>query len=330
MGVDIMPNHTNVATFASIDNAMNKEKKRLHGQYYTEGNPFEHPAFLEWAKKSEISTKQILEPFAGSNKLIRHLQNMNLCGSFVSYDIHPEHERVEKRDTLDDFPIGYDVCVTNPPWLAKNSATVRGLPFPNCKYDDVYKLALELCLTNCDWVVAVVPESFIRANVFRDRLYQFVSLTANLFEDTGHPVGLAMFIPERCNDVMVWSGRKRVGRLSTLESLRPEPDPDGVSISFNQPTGNVGLIALDNTLTDSIRFCDVRELQYYKVKKSGRHITKLSVDGEVKIDRWNQFFNSFRKYTSDVLLTCYKGIRKDGKYRRRLDWQTARGIIHHA
>ncbi len=309
---------------------MNLEKKRLHGQYYTDGNPFVHPAFLEWAEKSKLSKKRILEPFAGSNKIIRHLQSMSLCSSFDSYDIEPGHERVDKRDTFDDFPVGYEVCVTNPPWLAKNSATVRGLPFPDCNYDDMYKCALELCLANCDWVAAVIPESFIRANVFKERLDHFVSLTANLFEDTGHPVGLAMFVPEQSDDVTVWSGEHKIGKLSALESLRPEPDPNGVPVSFNQPEGNVGLIALDNTRSASIRFCDIEELQDYRVKKSGRHITKLLVDGNIDINQWNKFFNSFRNDTYDVLLTCYKGIRKDGKYRRRLDWQMARGIIHHS
>ena len=103
----------------------------------------------------------------------------------------------------------------------------------------------------------------------------------------------------------------------------------GVTIKFNDPDGNVGLIALDNTIEASIRFCDVGELSDYKVKSTGRHITKISVDGKVKIHEWNRFLNNFRDKTHDVLMTCYKGIRKDGKYRRRCDWGLARGIVHH-
>jgi len=255
--------------------------KRQNGQFFTEGNPFKHKAFRAWAEHCGLPDVSVLEPFAGANKLISHLEGMSLCGESVSYDVSPADKRVSRRDTLKDFPEGFDVCVTNPPWLARNSATVRGLDFPVCRYDDLYKFALEKCLDNCGWVAALVPESFIRAGLFQERLSDFVSLTSNLFTDTGHPVGLALFQPIPLQDVKVWSGKERVGWLSDMESLRPKPKPDGPEIQFNIPDGNVGLIALDNTREPSIRFCDVEELADYKVKKTGRHITKLMVSDSV-------------------------------------------------
>lgn len=302
--------------------------KRKLGQYFTSSNPFRHPAFLDWAKAAGLPSARVLEPFAGSNSLIGHLEEMGLCGDFVSFDIHPADSRVERRDTLGAFPGGFDVCVTNPPWLAKNSATVRGLPFPVCRYDDLYKFALEKCLDNCGFVAALVPESFVRSGLFRPRLTDFVSLTARLFRDTGHPVGLALFRPRGCGETVVWSNRLRVGTLGELERMRPRPVAEGPAIRFNEPAGNVGLIALDNTREASIRFCDVRELAGYPVRSSGRHITKLHVDGRVSLEKWNRFLRRFREETHDVLMTCYKGVRSDGMYRRRLDWQLARGIIH--
>jgi len=305
-------------------------RKRLNGQYFTVGNPFVHPAFIEWAKNANLSKSLILEPFAGSNSLIQMLQSMNLCNAFDSFDIEPNHPSVVKRDTLLDFPKGYDACITNPPWLAKNSATVRGLPFPDCKHDDIYKFALEKCLDHCKWVAILIPESYIRTNLFRDRLQSFISLTFDMFSDTGHPVGLALFGPETTNDVTVWSGNKIIGTLLELNKLRPVPIPEGVNVKFNDPAGNLGLIALDNTREPSIRFCNVRELENYEVKHSCRHITKLSVDCPLNIREWNSTINQFRELTDDVLMTSYKGIRKDGKYRRRCDWSLARGIIHHA
>ena len=305
-------------------------RKRQNGQFFTEGNPFKHRAFRMWAKNCGLPDVSILEPFAGANKLIDHLADMELCNKSVSFDISPADRRVSERDTLTDFPSGFDVCVTNPPWLARNSATVRGLDFPVCRYDDLYKFALEKCLDNCGWVAALVPESFIRAGLFQERLSDFVSLTSNLFTDTGHPVGLALFQPSPLEDVRVWSGKERVGWLSDMESLRPKPKPEGPEIQFNIPDGNVGLIALDNVREASIRFCDVAELADYQVKKTGRHITKLMVSGNINIPVWNEYIDWFRENTKDVLMTCYKGIRKDGKYRRRLDWDLARGIVHNA
>ncbi len=306
------------------------EIKRRNGQFFTEGNPFEHEAFISWAECSDITSHKILEPFAGANSLIDHLEGMGLCNNSASYDIHPSDKRVERRDTLESFPKGFEVCVTNPPWLARNSATIRGFEFPDYGYDDLYKFALEKCLQNCGWVAALVPESFICARIFQERLTDFISLNPDLFTDTGHPVGLALFNPLQTDDVNIWFGDSHISTLSDLELLRPQPLPDGPIVRFNDPSGNVGLIALDNTKTASIRFCPVEELADYKVKKTGRHITKLHVDGKVEIKRWNEYLSEFRKKTRDVLMTCYKGIRKDGMYRRRLDWKLARGIIHRA
>ena len=304
--------------------------KRSHGQYYTSGNPFAHRAFWRWAKSADLPSNTILEPFAGANNLIWRLQEMGLCKKFESYDLAPAGAEVKKRNTLKNFPEGYDVCITNPPWLAKNSASVRELPFPECQYDDIYKLALEKCLVHCPWVAALVPESFIRAHLFQDRLQTFISLTSRMFKDTGHPVGLALFEPTSIKHTHVWSGHRKVGNLSELQELRPLPAPNGPLVRFNDPDGNVGLIALDNTQTASIRFCDIDELASYQVKKTGRHITKLLVDGRIQIKEWNHILEEFREATHDVLMTCYKGIRKDGRYRRRCDWGLARGIVHHA
>ena len=305
------------------------DRKRESGQYYTKGNPFCIKPFSDWADQAGLPDNRILEPFAGSNSLINLLSDMDLCNKSTSFDIVPADRKVKRKDTLARFPTGYDICVTNPPWLAKNSATVRGLAFPDCQYDDLYKYALEKCLDNCAYIAALIPESFITANLFQDRLQTFVSLTARMFTDTGHPVGLALFGPESVCDVEIWSDTQRIGLLSLLQKLKPVPQEEGIAVTFNEPDGNVGLIALDNTREASIRFCDVEELFDYKVKHTGRHITKLNVRGGIRIKEWNRLLAEFREQTCDVLMTCYKGIRKDGKYRRRCDWALARGIIHH-
>lgn len=306
------------------------EAKRILGQHFTTDSPFNHPAFFAWADSSRINREVILEPFAGANHLINYLVDMRLCNLFVSYDIEPADTRVVERDTLNCFPSGYSVCVTNPPWMARNSATYRGIPFPECKHDDLYKFALEKCLDNCEWIAVLIPESFIRAQLFQDRLTDFISMpTTSLFEQTGHPVGMALFQPNSSADVNVWSDDQYIGELSYLESLRPRPIEDGPSVRFNDPEGNVGLIALDNSKAASIRFCSPEELGDYVVKRTNRHITKVWVDGTVRINAWNDFLREFRDKTFDVLMTCYKGRRDDGMYRRRLDWALARGIIHH-
>ena len=302
-------------------------EKRKCGRYYTKGNPFQHPTFRRWAEQSGMEKTTILEPFAGANGLIHHLEDMRLCKKFQSFDILPGSADVARRDTLSLFPKGFSVCITNPPWLARNVASRLGMAFPACSYQDVYAFALEKCLEHCAWVAALVPESFLRAKLFRGRLSAFVSLTSAMFADTTHPVGLALFTPEKTADVEVWSGKTKIGELSRLEAMRPVPRKNGKRIRFNVPNGNVGLIALDNTRSESIRFCKPEEIANYRVRSSCRSITRMEVRGEVRITEWNEVLAEFRLKTRDVLMTPFRGLRKDGRYRRRCDWDLARGII---
>ncbi len=300
---------------------------RATGAYFTTGNPFNNPPFRDWAMKACLPHLRILEPFAGANHLINTLRDLGFCKTADSFDIAPAADEVQPRDTLTDFPKGWSVCVTNPPWLAKNSATRRGLPFPATHYADLYMVALELCLTHCDYIAALVPESFIQSGLFTKRLRAFISLPP-MFEDTDNPVGLALFCPHYQAYTSVWHGDQRIGLLHELKQHCPPP-ATGLKTTFNAPHGNIGLIGIDNTTEASIRFCDPAELNGYDVKHSSRAITRIAVDGDVSIDKLNAALAKYRADTHDVFLTAFKGIRKDGRYRRRLDFATARAIIHH-
>lgn len=127
----------------------------------------------------------------------------------------------------------------------------------------------------------------------------------------------------------VYSDHAYIGTLSEIQRHRP-PISGRKDIVFNDPEGNLGLIALDNTREASIRFCPVEELRHYPVSNKCRHITKLYVPWRVSIAACNNVINNFREKTRDVLMTCYRGIRKDGMYRRRLDWNLARDVLCHA
>ncbi len=311
--------------------------KRARGAYYTLHNPFDHPAFIEWADAAALSGAEVLEPFAGENRLIAHLHDMGLAKQFAAFDIAPAPaaERVERRDTLADFPKGYDVCITNPPWLAKNSATVRGLPYPDCGYDDLYKWSLELCLNHCRWVAALIPESFIRSGLFHDRLIDFVSIRKRLFAETAHPVGLALFAPQECangKDFRVWSQMHSLGRWQSLcrRWLVPPTKTPGRSLVFNDPLGNLGFIAFDNVRKASIRFCEVDEIKDYAIKQTSRFITRIRAPAVPPIPLLNKRLDEFRDKTGDIFLSAYRGLRHDGHYRRRMDWKIARTMVEHA
>lgn len=312
--------------------------KRNLGQYYTTHNPFDHPAFHEWSKRVSLFEKTILEPFAGSNNLIDMLKEKKKDTKTVSYDIEPGRDDVCFRDTLKDFPKGFEVVVSNPPYLAKNSAKRRGLKFPDTVHDDLYKFSLETILKNVPNVVAIVPDSFMTSGIFLNRCTDLVSLNVEMFEDTEHPVCLSFFVSEGGNPRM-WVGDRLIGRYDDLRSgvsFGSERGHISREWRFNDPDGILGLHALDSTSGRSIRFVRGSEIPHNVVKVSSRSLTRISCLDlcedrlEAVVNRSNEILETHRDQTCDVFLTSFKGLRKDGMYRKRLDFRTARHILNQA
>lgn len=302
--------------------------KRQSGRFYTEGNPFIASPFLSWVQKNGLNSEEVLEPFAGKNNLVRALRQVGLAEAFSSFDIQPTDNEVAYRDTLKDFPTGFGFCVTNPPWLARNSAKRRSLLFPETEFDDLYKHAVDICLKNCEHVAAIIPATFLQSGLFRDRLSTVIFLhDQSMFVDTENPVCLALF-NESSKRVEVFNDDHRIGFLDELEmELPPKSDFD---VTFNDPQGDLGLIAFDDTRGPSIRFVDGQELSSYKICVSSRMITRIGLrvdDVGRLIQTLNEDLRSFRKSTCDVFLTPFKGLRKDGYYRRRMDYRLARDFI---
>ncbi|OGN16696.1 MAG: hypothetical protein A3C88_02680 [Candidatus Yanofskybacteria bacterium RIFCSPHIGHO2_02_FULL_50_12] len=303
--------------------------KRQLGQYYTEGNPFTLRPFLAWAKKIGLNNKHVLEPFAGANNIIRGLQSLGFAQQFTSFDIVPTDPAVVFRDTIKDFPQGFELCITNPPWLAKNSAHRRGLLFPDTPHDDLYKHALQLCLDNCKYVAALIPATFLRSGIFHDRLDTVIFLhDQRMFLDTENPVCLALF-RTASHQVKVFHDNEFIGALNELETKLPQPT-QRIHISFNHPSGSLGFVAFDNTREPSIRFMKGSQLKNYTVGFTSRMVTRIGGrfhNLDSLIDNLNADIEKFRKETKDVFLTPFKGLRKDGHYRRRMDYRLARDFI---
>ena len=304
---------------------------RSNGIYYTAlRNPFAYPVFANWAKRRQIQREVILEPFAGSNNLIDMLQELGHCKRYQSYDLYPRSSNVKSRDTLNDYPTGYRVCITNPPWLYKSSASRRGLPFPKTEFDDLYKHCLALCLKHSPYVAALIPASFLQSKLFQQRLEKVIFIHKKLFSYTDSPVCLALFQEEMVEDTQIYLDNKSVGMLSKLESHLPNPkSTSSRSIQFNAINGPLGFISIDNNARPSIRFCHGDALRHHTIKVSSRAITRI--DGidvtDSLIGRLNERIDTMRDKTYDVFLTAFKGLRKDGKYRRRMEYGLARNII---
>lgn len=320
--------------------------KRTHGQYFTVGNPFVLPAFRNWFQATPALSSPhptLLEPFAGANNIVRLMREAGYDYSWACYDIDPpapssEGFTVHRQDTLANFPSGFDIVITNPPYLARNSAVRRGLPYPQTRYDDLYKHALDITLSHTPWVAAIIPESFITSRLFHDRLAAVISLTSQMFDDTEHPVCLALFSPAQVlssTDFELYDQDNFLGMYKSLSSvLRPVPS-GAVAWKFNDPQGVIGLNGVDNNKRASILFVPGSSIPSSSIKHSSRAKTRISgipsdIDPAELIECANDLLAQYRVRTHDMMMTSFKGLRSDGRYRRRLDFAAARNLLDHA
>ena len=147
--------------------------KRELGQYYTVNNPFIHPLFKKWMNES-YKGETVLEPFAGSNNIPRLIDESGYKCIWKCFDIDPSNintypkYNVEQMDTILNFPNGYDICITNCPYLGKSSARRRKIDYPWSE-DDLYKVCLNIILNSCRYAAVIIPESFITSRIHRVR-----------------------------------------------------------------------------------------------------------------------------------------------------------------
>ncbi len=328
--------------------------KVLHGQFYTITNPFGFDPVFQWVnlmRESDCVAFQSkwLEPFAGANNIVNMINDTGwktaINDNWDCFDIAPMSQAkntsgvvVQKRDTLTSFPRGYKVAITNPPYLAKNSATRKNLPFLDTHYEDLYQVSLLQMLDNCDWVAAIIPDSFTTQGLFHNRLWATVTLTARMFADTEVPVCLALFVPENIkhdNNFDLYRNNVFLGSYDDIaqkcDIIKPE---NHYGVAFNDKNGAIGLRAVDGTSGPTIKFVLGKTIPSEDISAKNRAITRISANADFDVDMVvniaNHLLEDYRKKTNDVFLTSFKGLRKDDKYRRRLDWATARNIIEKA
>jgi hypothetical protein len=151
-----------------------------------------------------------------------------------------------------------------------------------------------------------------------------------MFTDTENPVCLALFSPQKSNSIYLYENDNYIGELHSLKKQLAKiltSTQENLTIKFNDKNGNIGLCAIDNTRIPSISFIDAQLVPTKRIKVSSRHLTRISVKKPVNLDLLNKKLSQIREFTQDFFLTPFRGLRKDGKFRRRLDFQLARKII---
>lgn len=320
--------------------------------------------FIEGALR-ESRERLVLDPFAGAGDLLEQCVSAFACQA-IGYDIEPggfgAGRNWRQNDSLLEIPNPRRaVIVTNPPYLASHSAARKGLApltkryFEASRFRNLYQIALERALASSNWVVAIIPESFLLAGELQNRLERAVVIEAKAFGDTEAPVLVACFGPAESKAVKVYRGEDFLGSLDELLGLR-EPrglfelarqiglEPQGgaaskLKVMFNVAAGRIGLRAVDGTdgIT-RIAFMEAGELDYpnERILVSSRLLTFLEVEDRADadipllIEHANRLLGAVREASSDAVLAPFKGNDKTGRRRRRLDYQLARRILQTA
>ena len=298
--------------------------------------------FLE--KALSESSGYLLDPFAGDGHLLEAIKADSILGKQVNqvagFDIQGEIWPIN--DSLVGIPNPQRaVIVTNPPYLANHSAKRKGVSQLVAKYFDgssqknLYRIALEKALESADYVVAIIPETFLLSTFPKDRLELAVVIQDSLFGDTDAPALVACFGKKERDDAHIFTGNQSFGNLSEILALRESSAPKH-RIVFNDPSGRIGLRAVDGSDGKTpIAFVAARDFEYPSdsVAVSSRLMTYLEVPAvsddaiPALITKANALLASIRMRSGDLVLAPFKGNDRAGRRRRRLDYALARRIL---
>ncbi|MBU1132214.1 hypothetical protein KKC32_03135 [Patescibacteria group bacterium] len=316
-------------------------KKQSLGQFFTKNDFWLKRHVLDFIKFT--GAKIAFDPFAGGGDLLKVAQKIGfkkIKGLDIDKTLH-----WEQNDSLLSIPkIDNSIIITNPPYLTNYSAKRKGIYenvkkyFDICSYDDIYQLAIEKCLTN-NFGVMIIPETFINSKFPKNRLVSITVIEDQLFSDTENPICVICFDNRNrsYDQIDVYKNNNLIGKLGYFEKLRRTPHKN-IYMKFNAPKGQIALRAVDTTNPlKPISFMKPEEMDYdlADIKHSSRLITVIEVradSGSIDkiIEYSNQLLFDFRKKTYDVLLSPFKGNKKNGERRRRLDYMTARSFVEDA
>lgn len=316
--------------------------KRKYGQYFTKKDLWLKPQIVEFIKKSGCTIAY--DPYAGDGDLLRISSEYGIKKT-KGLDIDNRLEW-EINDSLKNIPhVDNAIIITNPPYLTKYSASRKKIDidyryFKN--HTDLYQLAIDKMLEAQDYVVAIVPETYINSKFFSknlSRVYSVTILTENPFDDTENPVCIVCFdnVEKIPPQIKVYADDEYLNDYSYFKELKLTPK-NKYFIKFNVQNGKIALRAVDLTSNDKrIKFYEKKDLDYdiNKIGNSSRLITIIDLDCSDLIlsdlvKECNKILEDYRIKTRDVTLSPFKGNTKEGNRRRRLDYKTARYIIEKA
>lgn len=340
-----MRNMEKFESFMSISKENNRYKRingrqTVSGSFYTRKMSWFSRPVRKFFEKHIKTTQYVLDPFAGRGDLLKNLaqQYEVIC---EGYDLLGGQWPINNSLVHIPNPNSALIC-TNPPYLAKHSAKRKGV-FEKVQdyytqHYDLYEVAIKKSMEMARAAIFIIPETFLHSSFPKTRLRAVSVITENPFTDTENPICVACFEIDRQDGeskAKVYIGDQYICPMSKLIRKTRYISRDK-KISFNNPSGNIALKAVDGTNpNDRIRF-EKSENFYYgkeKIKHSSRLLTYIHIEGlrDNKIENFlkqlNKKLEEKRKETADLILSPFKGNNKAGKRRRRLDYALARNLI---
>jgi hypothetical protein len=311
------------------------EKKRSLGQFFTKKHTWYKNHIKDFFSSTQAET--IIDPFAGAWDIFSIFPNYKHIGM----DIDPTGWW-EINDSLLSIPrIEWSCIVTNPPYLSNYSASRKGILenvskyFDGTRYDDLYQRAIDCCLENNDYLIAILPEIYINSWRLSNRLVSLTVIEENIFDDTDCPICIGCFWKEISSEISIYKNDKYIGNMSYFNSLRPQYDKS-IDIIFNSKNAYIWLRAVDWVYIDKpVQFLKKDELDYSmdNIKVSSRLMTFIDIPAitdiqkDHLIDEANNILRILREETHDIIFSPFKWNNKAGVRRRRLDYRTARAIL---
>lgn len=311
-------------------------KKIELGQFFTKKDIWIRPHIQKFI--NSINFDKIIDPFAGGGHLLAPFRaNYPVAG----YDIDPTLTW-PINDGLKGIPSHpTDLCITNPPYLAKTTATrfkrTGTFQYFNLfpEFDDLYLMGLDQCLKSFPYGIALIPETYLLHPKKTKRLISATVLEENPFDDTDFPVVVIIWGPEDQADYDIYKNDTYLGTYNSLINKVPKTTKlDKSLIKFNDVNGNLGIICIDKgDVIGGIRFTTPDQITG-PIKVSSRTATKVMIPNQIDINNFivqcNQLLATYRQETFDVFMAPFKGNDQTGARRRRLDFSTARLIIENA
>lgn len=311
-------------------------KKIELGQFFTKKDIWLRPHIQQFI--NSVKFNKIIDPFAGGGHLLKVFEPQHQTGG---YDIDPTLSW-PINDGLKSIPSHPDdICITNPPYLAKTTATrfKRTGTYQyfdmHPEFNDLYLMGLEQCLNSFPNGVAIIPETYLLHPKKSKKIVSATILEENPFDDTDFPVVIVCWTPEEHLDYDVYKNDIHLGTNNFLTTkIPPSKKLTKDAIKFNDVNGNLGIICIDKgDYIGGIRFTTPDQIKG-PIKHSSRTATKVIVDTTIKIDDLitvcNTLLSKYRLETGDVFMAPFKGNDRNGSRRRRLDFTIARTIIETA